>query len=190
MFSYHRQKDNVKLGSVLLSLLPGLISHSVFGEHTWHTWDVNLSWFVNFFFFFNSTLFTFTSQVGESSLQSGNLYSPFMRMCRNLYLGGNQSDHGHTFRGSIGGLVLWDYERSHEDLLKLPFQTDKREPLLATWSDFTRVIIYFKKRTAYILSICRKILFQLRESTYYWTQSEHMQMPWVTFKWGWKRKWI
>lgn len=90
---------------------------------------------------FFPTLFTFTSQVGESSLQSGNLYSPFMKMCRNLYLGGNQSDHGHTFRGSIGGLVLWDYERSHEDRLKLPFQTDKREPLLATWSDFTRVII-------------------------------------------------
>lgn len=87
------------------------------------------------------TLFTFTSQVGESGLQSGNLYSPFMKMCRNIYLGGNQSDHGHTFRGSIGGLVLWDYERSHEDRFKLPFQTDKREPLLATWSDFTRVII-------------------------------------------------
>lgn len=91
-------------------------------------------------FHFKFILFTITSQVGESSLQSGNLYSPFMKMCRNLYLGGNQSDHGHTFRGSIGGLVLWDYERSHEDLLKLPNLTDRREPLLATWSDFTKVI--------------------------------------------------
>lgn len=88
---------------------------------------------------FKWIIFTFTSQVGESSLQSGNLYSPFMKMCRNLYLGGNQSDLGHTFRGSIGGIVLWDYERSHEDLLKPLPETDQREPLLAVWSDFTKV---------------------------------------------------
>lgn len=93
------------------------------------------------YFFFKWILFTIIFQVGESSLQSGNLYSPFMKMCRNLYLGGNQSDHGHTFRGSIGGLVLWDYERPHKDLLKLPHPTDRREPLLEIWSDFTKVII-------------------------------------------------
>lgn len=83
------------------------------------------------------------SQVGESGLQSGNLYSPFMKTCRNLFLGGNHSDHGHTFRGSIGGLLLWDYERSHGDLLKRPLQTDQSKPLLAMWADFTRVIIKY-----------------------------------------------
>lgn len=84
----------------------------------------------------------FFSQVGESSLQSGNLYSPFMKMCRTLFLGSNQSDQGHSFRGHIGGLVLWGYARSHEDLLKRPFQSDKSEPLLAMWADFTNVTDY------------------------------------------------
>lgn len=87
--------------------------------------------------------FTVSSQVGESSLQSGNLYSPFMKMCRNLFLGSNQSDQGHSFRGNIGGLVLWGYERSHEDLLKQPLQTDKSKPLLAMWADFTKVTTIF-----------------------------------------------
>ncbi|XP_031143549.1 pappalysin-2 [Sander lucioperca] len=87
----------------------------------------------------NMTLYVDGAKVGESSLQSGNLYSPFMKMCRTLFLGSNQSDQGHSFRGHIGGLVLWGYARSHEDLLKRPFQSDKSEPLLAMWADFTNV---------------------------------------------------
>uniref|UniRef100_A0A8C9Z982 Pappalysin 2 n=1 Tax=Sander lucioperca TaxID=283035 RepID=A0A8C9Z982_SANLU len=63
----------------------------------------------------NMTLYVDGAKV---SLQSGNLYSPFMKMCRTLFLGSNQSDQGHSFRGHIGGLVLWGYARSHEDLLK------------------------------------------------------------------------
>lgn len=84
----------------------------------------------------------FSSQVGESSLQSGNLYSAFMKTCRTLFLGTNQSDQGHSFRGHIGGVVLWAYARSHEDLLKRPLQIDKSEPLLAMWADFTNVTGY------------------------------------------------
>ncbi|KAA8586684.1 hypothetical protein FQN60_016386 [Etheostoma spectabile] len=87
----------------------------------------------------NMTLYVDGAKVGESSLQSGNLYSPFMKTCRTLFLGSNQSDQGHSFRGHIGGLVLWGYARSHEDLLKQPFQIDKSEPLLAMWADFSNV---------------------------------------------------
>lgn len=87
-------------------------------------------------------LLCFSSQVGESSLQLGNLYSPFMKTCRTLFLGSNQSDQGHSFRGHIGGVVLWGYARSHEELLKRPLQIDKTEPLLAMWADFTNVTLY------------------------------------------------
>lgn len=80
-----------------------------------------------------------SSQVGESSLQSGNLYSPFMKTCRTLFLGSNQSDQGPSFRGHIGGVVLWGSARSHEDLLKRPLQIDTSKPLLAMWADFTNV---------------------------------------------------
>lgn len=83
-----------------------------------------------------------SSQVGESSLQSGNLYNPFMKACRTLFLGSNQSDQGPSFRGLIGGVVLWGYARSHEDLLKRPLQTDKSEPILAMWADFAKVTDY------------------------------------------------
>nr|XP_046265023.1 pappalysin-2 [Scatophagus argus] len=85
------------------------------------------------------TLYVDGAKVGESSLQSGNLYSPFMKACRTLFLGSNQSDQGQSFRGHIGGVVLWGYDRSHEDLLKRPLQIDKSEPLLAMWADFTKV---------------------------------------------------
>ena len=78
-------------------------------------------------------------QVGESSLQSGNLYSPFMKTCRNFFLGSNQSDQGHSFKGYIGGVVLWDYERSHEDLLRHPLQINKTKPVLAMWANFSKV---------------------------------------------------
>lgn len=78
-------------------------------------------------------------QVGESRLQSGNLYSPFMKTCRTMFLGSKYSDEGHSFRGHIGGVVLWDYAHSHEDLLTRPLQIDTREPILAMWADFTNV---------------------------------------------------
>lgn len=81
----------------------------------------------------------FSSQVGESSLQTGNLYSPYMKACRNLYLGSSQAEQGSSFRGLIGGLVLWDYERSHMELLKGPLQTDPSLPVLAMWADFLKV---------------------------------------------------
>uniref|UniRef100_A0A3Q3MW81 Pappalysin 2 n=1 Tax=Labrus bergylta TaxID=56723 RepID=A0A3Q3MW81_9LABR len=55
------------------------------------------------------TLYVDGAKVGESSIQSGNLYSPFMKTCRTLFLGSNQSDQGQSFRGHIGGLVLWGY---------------------------------------------------------------------------------
>uniref|UniRef100_A0A3Q3FZI8 Pappalysin 2 n=1 Tax=Labrus bergylta TaxID=56723 RepID=A0A3Q3FZI8_9LABR len=82
------------------------------------------------------TLYVDGAKVGESSIQSGNLYSPFMKTCRTLFLGSNQSDQGQSFRGHIGGLVLWGYARSHEELLNRPLQIDKSEPLLAMWADF------------------------------------------------------
>uniref|UniRef100_A0A3Q3M9T1 Pappalysin 2 n=1 Tax=Mastacembelus armatus TaxID=205130 RepID=A0A3Q3M9T1_9TELE len=78
----------------------------------------------------NMTLYVDGAKVCESSLQSGNLYSPFMKTCRTLFLGSNQSDYGHSFRGYIGGVVLWGYTRSHKDLLKRPLQTDKSEPII------------------------------------------------------------
>uniref|UniRef100_A0A3P8SDJ0 Pappalysin 2 n=1 Tax=Amphiprion percula TaxID=161767 RepID=A0A3P8SDJ0_AMPPE len=74
----------------------------------------------------NMTLYVDGAKVCESSLQSGNLYSPFMKTCRTLFLGSNQSDQGHSFRGHMGGVVLWGYARSHEDLLKRPLQIDKK----------------------------------------------------------------
>lgn len=80
-----------------------------------------------------------SSQVGESSLQTGYLYSPFMKTCRNLFLGSSQLDQSHSFRGLIGGMVLWNYKRSHMELLKGPLQTDPNVPILAMWADFLKV---------------------------------------------------
>uniref|UniRef100_A0A8C3ATZ4 Pappalysin 2 n=1 Tax=Cyclopterus lumpus TaxID=8103 RepID=A0A8C3ATZ4_CYCLU len=72
------------------------------------------------------------------SLQAGNLYSPFMKTCRSLFLGSNQSDQGHSFRGHIGGVVLWGYARSHGELLQRHLSNDKKgEPLLAMWELWT-----------------------------------------------------
>eukprot|EP00064_Thunnus_orientalis_P002454 superscaffoldBa00000181_g2461 len=87
----------------------------------------------------NMTLYVDGAKVGESNLQLGNLHSPFMKTCRTLFLGSNQSEQGHSFRGHIGGVVLWGYARSHKDLLKRPLQIDKSEPVLAMWADFTNV---------------------------------------------------
>uniref|UniRef100_A0A3B4FZG4 Pappalysin 2 n=1 Tax=Pundamilia nyererei TaxID=303518 RepID=A0A3B4FZG4_9CICH len=92
----------------------------------------------------NMTLYVDGAKVGESSHQSGNLYSPFMKACRTLFLGSNQSDQGQSFRGHVGGVVLWGYARSHADLLKRPLQIDMSEPVLAMWADFTNVSGHFK----------------------------------------------
>uniref|UniRef100_A0A4W6BSM2 Pappalysin 2 n=1 Tax=Lates calcarifer TaxID=8187 RepID=A0A4W6BSM2_LATCA len=80
----------------------------------------------------NMTLYVDGAKVCESNLQTGNLYSPFMRTCRTFFLGSNQSDQGQSFRGHIGGVVLWGYACSHEDLLKRPLQIDKSEPELVS----------------------------------------------------------
>ncbi|XP_032421623.1 pappalysin-2 [Xiphophorus hellerii] len=87
----------------------------------------------------NMTLYVDGAKMGESSLQSGDLYSPFMQTCRTLFLGSKQSDLGQSFRGHIGGVILWGYARSHQDLLKPPLQIDLNEPVLAMWADFTNV---------------------------------------------------
>ncbi|TNM97688.1 hypothetical protein fugu_013934 [Takifugu bimaculatus] len=85
------------------------------------------------------TLYTDGAKVGESSLQTGNLYSPFMKTCRNLFLGSGQSDQSLSFRGLIGGVVLWNYKRSQEELLKGPLHIDLHLPVLAMWADFLKV---------------------------------------------------
>uniref|UniRef100_H3C6N9 Pappalysin 2 n=1 Tax=Tetraodon nigroviridis TaxID=99883 RepID=H3C6N9_TETNG len=85
------------------------------------------------------TLYADGAKVAESSLQTGNLYSPFMKTCRNFFLGSGQLDQSHSFRGLIGGVVLWNYERSHMELLKGPLQTDPNVPVLAMWADFLKV---------------------------------------------------
>ncbi|XP_067108655.1 pappalysin-2 [Osmerus mordax] len=79
------------------------------------------------------------AKVGESSMQSGDLYSPFMRACRTLLLGGDHSELGQNFRGHVGSMALWGHPRSQEALLKKPFLGDKTEPLLALWGDFSEV---------------------------------------------------
>ncbi|KAM6948741.1 LOW QUALITY PROTEIN: pappalysin-2 [Aplochiton taeniatus] len=77
------------------------------------------------------------AKVGESSLQSGNLFSPFMKACRTLLLGGDQSETGHAYRGHLGGVALWDHARSQQELLKGPAPVSQRAaPLLAMWADF------------------------------------------------------
>ncbi|XP_077392570.1 pappalysin-2 [Festucalex cinctus] len=83
----------------------------------------------------NMTLYVDGAKVGESNLQLGNLYSPFMKTCRTFILGSDQSEQGQGFRGQVGGVVLWDYALSHEDLQTRPLL--KTEPLLAMWADFT-----------------------------------------------------
>lgn len=62
-----------------------------------------------------------------------------MKTCRNLFLGSSQSDQRHSFRGLIAGVILWDYKRSHKELLKGPLQIDTNVPLLEMWADFLKV---------------------------------------------------
>ncbi|XP_054625059.1 pappalysin-2 isoform X2 [Dunckerocampus dactyliophorus] len=85
----------------------------------------------------NMTLYVDGAKVAESSLQLGDLYSPFMKTCRSFFMGSNQSEQGQGFRGLLGGVVLWDYALSHEDLLMRPLQ--QTSPLLALWADFANV---------------------------------------------------
>uniref|UniRef100_A0A8C6TTY6 Pappalysin 2 n=1 Tax=Neogobius melanostomus TaxID=47308 RepID=A0A8C6TTY6_9GOBI len=87
----------------------------------------------------NMSLFVDGAKVGESSFQSGNLYSSFMKTCRTFFLGSNHSEKGHSFRGLVGGLILWDHARTQEDLLQRPQDIDKSDPVLFMWGDFTDV---------------------------------------------------
>ncbi|XP_051556019.1 pappalysin-2-like [Myxocyprinus asiaticus] len=80
------------------------------------------------------------SKVGESTQQSGDLYSSYIKTCRLFLLGGDQSDNKHSFRGHLGGVVLWGYARSHEDILKIHHpNAGRQDPLLAQWADFSEV---------------------------------------------------
>ncbi|XP_009296921.1 pappalysin-2 isoform X2 [Danio rerio] len=79
-------------------------------------------------------------KAGESSEQSGDLYSSYIKACRLFLLGGDQSDHEHSFRGHLGGVALWGYARSHEELLKSHQpHSERQSPLLSQWADFSEV---------------------------------------------------
>ncbi|XP_053738591.1 pappalysin-2 [Synchiropus splendidus] len=88
---------------------------------------------------YNMTLYVDGAKVGESSLQLGNLYSPFMKTCRTLFLGSNQSEQGQSFRGYVGGISLWSRAHTPQDLHRLPLQIDNSAPVLNMWADFTNV---------------------------------------------------
>ncbi|XP_074859422.1 pappalysin-2 [Carettochelys insculpta] len=47
-------------------------------------------------------------RAGSSGGQAGPLHSPFMASCRSLIVGGDSSEDGHNFRGSLAALALWD----------------------------------------------------------------------------------
>ncbi|XP_036452168.1 pappalysin-2 isoform X1 [Colossoma macropomum] len=85
-------------------------------------------------------LFIDGSKIAESRQQSGDLYSPFIKDCRVLLLGGDQSNTGHGFRGYIGGVILWNHARAREELFKSFFKhSEHQRPLLALWADFSDV---------------------------------------------------
>ncbi|KAL2097841.1 hypothetical protein ACEWY4_007048 [Coilia grayii] len=77
------------------------------------------------------------AKVGESSHQTGALYSPFMRTCRTFLLGGDQTDSRHSFRGVLGGVRLWSHFRAQGMLLSGRAEKERQSPLLATWADFS-----------------------------------------------------
>uniref|UniRef100_A0A8C1THT0 Pappalysin 2 n=1 Tax=Cyprinus carpio TaxID=7962 RepID=A0A8C1THT0_CYPCA len=86
-------------------------------------------------------LYVDNSKVGESREQSGDLYSPYIKACRLFLLGGDQSDHEHSFRGHLGGVSLWGYVRTHEELLKgHQFHAEKQTPILSQWADFSEIV--------------------------------------------------
>uniref|UniRef100_A0A671Q4N9 Pappalysin-2-like n=1 Tax=Sinocyclocheilus anshuiensis TaxID=1608454 RepID=A0A671Q4N9_9TELE len=85
-------------------------------------------------------LYVDNSKVGESREQSGDLYSPYIKACRLFLLGGDQSDHEHSFRGHLGGVTLWGYARTHEELLKgHQSHAERQTPILSQWADFSEV---------------------------------------------------
>ncbi|KAG9273614.1 pappalysin-2 [Astyanax mexicanus] len=89
-------------------------------------------------------LFIDGSKVAESRQQSGDIYSPFIKSCRMLLLGGDQSSTGHGFRGYLGGVVLWNHAHP-QDLLSKLFKSftkhsfEHEPPLLVLWADFSEV---------------------------------------------------
>ncbi|XP_072544343.1 pappalysin-2 [Salminus brasiliensis] len=85
-------------------------------------------------------LFIDGSKVAESRQQSGDIYSPFIKSCRMLLLGGDQTNTGHGFRGYLGGIVLWDHAQAQEQLFKrFTKHSELQRPLLALWADFSEV---------------------------------------------------
>uniref|UniRef100_A0A8C2IS31 Pappalysin 2 n=1 Tax=Cyprinus carpio TaxID=7962 RepID=A0A8C2IS31_CYPCA len=85
-------------------------------------------------------LYIDNSKVGESREQSGDLYSPYIKACRLFLLGGDQSDHEHSFRGHLGGVTLWGYAQTHEELLKgHQSHAERQAPILSQWADFSEV---------------------------------------------------
>lgn len=98
--------------------------------------------------------------MGESSLQTGNLYSPFMKTCRNLFLGSSQLDRSHSFRGLVGGVLLWNHERSRVE-----------PPVLAMWADFLKV----SPEVCTLVGACRNVsllLFWVLQVEQIWTPSK------------------
>ncbi|KAA0719365.1 Pappalysin-2 [Triplophysa tibetana] len=80
------------------------------------------------------------SKVGESSQQSGDLYSSYIKACRLFLLSGDQSDREHGFRGHLGGIALWSYARSQEELRESARHDGERQAaLLEQWSNFSEV---------------------------------------------------
>ncbi|MBN3318689.1 PAPP2 protein, partial [Atractosteus spatula] len=88
---------------------------------------------------YQMTLFVNGAKVGESGEQTGDLYSPFMSVCRTFLLGGDQSDLGHNFRGYVGRILIWGSPRVHEDLSLGYSQVEDEEPLLALKGDFSNI---------------------------------------------------
>uniref|UniRef100_A0A8C2AQ58 Pappalysin 2 n=1 Tax=Cyprinus carpio TaxID=7962 RepID=A0A8C2AQ58_CYPCA len=85
-------------------------------------------------------LYIDNSKVGESREQSGDLYSPYIKACRLFLLGGDQSDHEHSFRGHLGGVTLWGYAQTHKELLKgHQSHAERQAPILSQWADFSEV---------------------------------------------------
>ncbi|RXN20770.1 pappalysin-2 isoform X1 [Labeo rohita] len=85
-------------------------------------------------------LYVDNSKVGESREQSGDLYSPYIKACRLFLLGGDLSDHEHSFRGHLGGVTLWGYACTHEELLKgHQSHAERQTPVLSQWADFLEV---------------------------------------------------
>ncbi|XP_060729395.1 pappalysin-2 [Tachysurus vachellii] len=83
-------------------------------------------------------LFIDGAKVRESTQQSGDLYSPFIKSCRTFLLGGNLSSTEQGFRGYLGGVVLWDHARSRNELFKSDeWRLKKQKPLLELWADFS-----------------------------------------------------